>query len=161
MLGLHRSHDSGQRWLSCGIKTPKLKGGEAVPQGEQEVSGKHLGVSGDVLSFFWTSGNSGWLPGSPGLLAMAGSGSAGVPMLSWWKGAEAVPSGAQAWSGRHLGVPGNALDFFWESRGQGGFLDLLNFWPWQDWALLESQSSPDEMELKRSHQEARGGQGGT
>ena len=77
------------------------------------MSGRHMGIPGDVLEFFWTSGSSGWLPGSPGLLAMAGLGCAGVPMLSWWKAAEAVPSGAQARSGRHLGVPRDALEFFW------------------------------------------------
>ena len=77
------------------------------------MSGRHMGVPGDLLEFLWTSGSSGWLLGSPGLLAMAGLGSAGVPMLSWWKGAEAVPSGDQARSGRHMGVPGNALEFFW------------------------------------------------
>ena len=98
---------------AVGSRLPKIKGGEAVPQGEQEVSGRHLGVPGDALEFFWASGSSGWLLGSPVLLAMAGLGSAGVPMLSWWKGTEAVPSGDQAWSGRHLRVPGNALELFW------------------------------------------------
>ena len=34
---------------------------------------------------------------------------------------------------------------------QGGFLDLLGCWPWLDWALLESQCSPGEKELKRSY----------
>ena len=63
-------------------RLPKIKGEEAVPQGGQEVSGRHMGVPGDVLKFFWTSGSSGWLPGSPVLLAMAGLGSTEVPMLS-------------------------------------------------------------------------------
>ena len=53
-----------------------MKDGEAVPQEGQEVSGRYLGVPEDVLEFFWTSGSSGWLPGTPGLLDMVGLDSA-------------------------------------------------------------------------------------
>ena len=61
---------------SVGSKLPMVTEGEAVPQEGQEASGRYLRVPEDVLEGFWTSGGSGWLPGTPGLLDMVGLDSA-------------------------------------------------------------------------------------